>query len=180
MEPVILTWHATLQLTVRSQDYLDTFPIHLMVFSYKIVKLKDDLCQILLHKSFWNSDWFSILKISMSTVNDKSRRSISVSETHIFKVPVLEINNFWYLFTAIYIIIHVSAGTLPRSLFFSQAIFVTPIPHSDFHRNPSINCLQHIVYIIHRTSQYVFKNKRRWLKYFPTKNRMDFPTECFV
>lgn len=103
------------------------FPIHLMVFSYKIVKLKDDLCQILLHKSFWNSDWFSILKISMSAVskNDKSRRSISVSETHIFKVPVLEINNFWYLFTAIYIIIHVSAGTLPRSLFFPK-LFLSP------------------------------------------------------
>lgn len=169
-----------LQSTVRSQDYLDTFPIHLMVFSYKIVKLKDDLCQILLHKSFWNSDWFSILKISVSAVskNDKSRRSISVSETHIFKVPVLEINNFWYLFTAIYIIIH-CRYTSPFVVF-SQAIFVNPIPHSDFHRNPSLNCLQHIVYIIHRTSQYVFKNKRRWLKYFPTKNRIDFPTECFV
>lgn len=103
------------------------FPIHLMVFSYKIVKLKDDLCQILLHKSFWNSDWFIILKISVSAVskNDKSRRSISVSETHIFKVPVLEINNFWYLFTAIYIIIHVSAGTLRRSLFFPK-LFLSP------------------------------------------------------
>lgn len=142
-----------LQLTVRSQDYIDTFPIHLMVFSYKIIKLKDDLCQILLHKSFWNSDWFSILKISVSAVskNDKSRRSISVSETHIFKVPVLEINNFWYLFTAIYIIIHVSAGTLPRSLFFPK-LFNFCHPDSSFRFSPqSFNKLL-TAHCLHNTS----------------------------